>query len=273
MKKLVVIADWTSDSLTCQEFKSSFEGFLKVDKSLNISFVSSTPSTIHTGFLVSQIVTTEERYGDPLNTIIFQNTDPRIYTEEAIVQAKGAEFIIVRLSSNIIVCGPNAGYDFSFIHSKIQKAFTYPGLDKGSQFRSRDLFSRVCAHLVDGMEDELELEEMHINMIPGLVNYYVIHIDNYGNIKTSITHEDIREKFQLGDSFSVRINDVVKNVKFVSNLFGGTPGEIVIYPGSSGNPKNPFMEISIWRHFTEKNATTGIHAFNFPKPGMKVKLV
>lgn len=272
MKKLIVIADWASDSLTCQEFKSAFEGFLKINKNTSISFVSSTPSTIHTGFLLSQIVTTEERYGDPLNTVIFQNTDPRIYTEEAIVQAKGADFIIVRLASNVIICGPNAGYDFSFVRSKIQKAFTYPGLDKGSQFRSRELYSRVSAHLVDGMEDEFELEEMHTNMIPGIIGYYVAHIDNFGNIKTTITHEDIKEKYHIGNSIGIKLNTIEKEIKYVNNLFGGVPGELVMYPGSSGNPVNPYMEISIWRHFTEKNATTGIHAFNFPKPGMKIEL-
>lgn len=273
MKKLIVIADWASDSLTCQEFKSAFEGYLKENKNPSISFVSSTPSTVHTGFLVSQVVATEERYGDPQNTVLFQNTDPRIYTEESIDQAKGAEFIIIRLASNLIVCGPNAGFNFSFLHSKIQKAFTYPGLDKGSQFRSRDLYSRVTAHLTDGMEDELELEEMHINMIPGLSDHYIAHIDNYGNIKTTITHETMKEKFRLGDSINIKINEVTKNVRYVSNLFGGTPGELVIYPGSSGNPKNPFIEISVWRHFTEKNTTTGLHLFNHPKPGMKVELI
>jgi len=272
MKKLIVIADWASDSLTCQEFKSTFEGFLKDNTNPNLSFVSATPSTIHTGFLVSQIVTTEERYGDSQNTIIFQNTDPRNYTEESIEQAKGAEFIIVRLVSNIIICGPNAGYDFSFIHSKIQKAFTYPGLDKGSQFRSRDLYSRVSAHLVDGMEDELELEEMHTNLIPRIIDSYVAHIDNYGNIKTTITHDEMKEKYRLGDSINVKINDITKTVKYVSNLFGGTLGELVIYPGSSGDPKNPLMEVSIWSHFTEKNSKTGLHTFNFPKPGIKIEL-
>lgn len=273
MKKLIVIADWASDTLTCQEFKSAYEGFIKVDKNPNVSFVSSSPSTIHTGFLVSQVVATEERFGDPQNTILFQNTDPRIYTEESIDLAKGAEFIITRLASNLIVCGPNAGFNYSFIYSKIQKAFTYPGLDKGSQFRSRDLYSRVTAHLTDGMEDEMELEEMHTNMIPRFTDFYIAHIDNYGNIKTTITHEEMKEKFRFGDLINIKINEVTKTTRYVNNLFGGRPGELVIYPGSSGNVNNPLIEISIWRHFTEKNTGTGLQSFNNPKPGMKIELL
>ena len=82
MKKLIVLADWASDSLTCQEIKISVEGFLKNSKYANISFVSSTPSTIHTSFLINQIVEDVERYGQPLETVIFQNTDPRLHSTQ-----------------------------------------------------------------------------------------------------------------------------------------------------------------------------------------------
>lgn len=272
MKKLIVLADWASDSLTNQEFRSAVEGFLKDPNGIRLSFVSSTPSTIHTSFLMNQIVLTEERYGNPLETVIFQNTDPRIQTDEAVQQSKGAEFIIVRLVSGVMLCGPNAGYDFSMMRHKIEKVYRYPGLDKGSQFRSRDLYSRVSAHLMDEMEDEMELVEEHTNIIPGLQDNYIGHIDNYGNIKTTLTHEEMKGKYQLGEEIPINLNGVSKKAKYVSNLFGGTPGELVIYPGSSGVKDNPFIEISVWRHFTEKNPTTGLHEFGMPKPGQKIIL-
>lgn len=272
MKKLIVIADWAADSLTKQEVRSAVQGFAKDASQVNINFVASTPSTIHTSFLTKQILITEERYGDPMNLVIFQNTDPRVQTDEGVQQAKGAEFILIKLATGIWLCGPNAGYDFSMIRTQIEKIFKYPGLDKGSQFRSRDLYSRVCAHLMDEMEDELELEEEHNNIIPGIQGYYVGHIDNYGNIKTTLTHDDMKGKYELNTAVSVTLNEVTKKAKYVSNLFGGIPGELVIYPGSSGDPKNPFMEISVWRHFTEKNPTTGLHEFNHPRPGQMIEL-
>ena len=271
MKKLIVIADWAGDSLTKQEFLSAANGFLKDSLNTHISFVSSTPSTIHTAFLMSQVISTEERCGDPMQTIVFQNTDPRIQTNESVDAAKGAEFIIIKLQSGIYVCGPNAGYDFSMIRNKIDEIFRYPGFDKGSQFRSRDLYARVCAHLMDEMEDELELEENPSNIISGLQDHYVAHIDNYGNIKTTITHEDLKGKHEMGEMIEIKINGEKQRAKLVSNLFGGTPGELVIYPGSSGQKDNPYMEISVWRHFTEKNPATGIHAFNHPRPGQKIE--
>ena len=273
MKKLIVVADWAYDSLNCQEVRTTVEGFLKNEGGAQISFVASTPSTIHTGFLVQQLTLTEERYGDPNRTVIFQNTDPRVQTEEGVVGAKGAEFILLRLHSGMWICGPNAGYDFSFLRNQIERVYHYPGLDKGSQFRSRDLYSRVAAHLMDEMEDELELVESSTNIIPGIQDYYVGHIDNHGNIKTTITHSDLKGKFELGEMIPVTLNEIKKKAKYVNNLFAASPGELVIYPGSSGAKDNSYMEISVWRHFTEKDPTTGVHAFNHPRPGQKVELL
>lgn len=273
MKKLIVVADWAYDSLTNQEVKTAVEGFLK-DPSVtpNISFVGSTPSTIHTSFLIAQLVEVEARYGRPLDTVLFENTDPRIQTKNSVEQSKGADFIVIKLQNGMYLCGPNAGYDFTMIKDQIEEVFVYKGLDKGSQFRSRDLYSRVSAHLMDGMEDELDLEEVSKDVIPDLDSQYIAHIDNYGNIKTTMTPENLKGKVEIGEEISVKINNVEKKVKYVSNLFGGTPGELVIYPGSSGKKGSPLLEISVWRHFTEENPTTGIHAFNHPRPGAEIEL-
>lgn len=272
MKKLIVVADWAHDTLNCQEMRTAVEGFLKDSSGVNISFVTSTPSTLHTGFLLQQITLTEERYGDPNQTVIFQNTDPRVQTVEGVEAAKGAEFILIRLQSGMWICGPNAGYDFSFLRKQIERIYHYPGLDKGSQFRSRDLYARVSAHLMDEMQDELDLVEASTNIIPGIQDYHVGHIDNHGNIKTTIAHSDLKGKYELGEIVPVTLNEIKRKAKYVSNLFGGTPGELVMYPGSSGPRDNPYMEISVWRHFTEKDPTTGIHAFNHPRPGQKIEL-
>ncbi len=272
MKKLIVVADWASDSMNFQEFISAAEGFLKDPKDININFVTSDPSTIHTGFVLAQVILTEERLGHPAETVIFQNTDTRLNITEKADAARGAEFLIIRLKSGLYVCGPNSGYDFSFIKPHIDEVFKYDGLDKGSQFRSRDLYARVSAHLMDGLEDEMDLEETPSNVIPSISGYYIGHIDNHGNIKTTMTLSDLREHYAYGDEIVVKINGVEKKAKFVKNLFGGTPGELVIYPGSSGTLGNPYLEVSIWRYFTEENPTTGVHVFHHPRPGMKVEI-
>ncbi len=273
MKKLIVLADWASDSLTCQEIKISVEGFLRDNKNVDISFVASTPSTIHTSFLVNQIVEDVERYGQPLETVIFQNTDPRLHSTQSIEKATGAAPVIMKLKSGIHLLGPNAGYDFSMIKPRIDELFTYTGVNEKGQFHSRDLYSKLSAYLMDYLEDDLELEEIGIDSIPDLKGYYIGHIDNYGNIKTTITAEDFKGKYEYGDTVSLKINQIVKKAKYVTNLFGDVPGELVIYPGSSGKKDNRFLEISIWRHFTEDKPTTGIDEFNSPKVGSVIELI
>lgn len=260
MKKLIVISDWASDTLTCQEFRSSVEGFLQKNDHAHIFFVSSTSSTINGSFVLSQTVETEERYGKSQETIIFSNIDPRI-------QNKGAEFILIRLKSGIYICGPNAGYVFSMIKSKIDVVLNYKGLGEDTQFRSRDLYSHVCAHLIEEMEDEMELEETHTNVIPELRGFYVAHTDNFGNIKTTVTLSDLKGKYEFGEEFFVTINRIRKKVRFVTGLFGDEPGVLIIYPGSSGKKDNRYLEISVWRYFTEKNITTGRDIFENPHPG------
>ncbi len=263
MKKLIVIADWAEDTLSCQEFRSAAEGFLKNPNSFNISFVVSFPSTINAGFLCSQIVETEERYGRPLETVIFLNVDPRL-------QGKGAPLFIIKLKTGIYLLGPNAGYNFSLIKEKIEEVFIYQGFDKGSQFRSRDFYSRVCAHLMDEMEDELELEEISSNQIPPLQGYYIGHIDNFGNLKTTITASDFKGKYGKGEIVKVVINKIEKKARYVDGLFEGEVGELVIYPGSSGHKDNPYLEISVWRHLTTTEFKTGAFEFNNPQPGMEI---
>ena len=262
MKKLIILADWAHDTLTVQEMRSAVEGFVKDPAGINITAVASTPSTIHTAFLKDQIIRTEEQYGRPLETVIFQNTNPKIQTKEGVEESHGADFIIARLKSGIYVCGPNAGYNFSLIRNKIDELYHYEGLDKGSElFRARDLYSRVCAHLMDAMEDELDLEETHLNIIPELRGFYVGHVDNFGNIKTTLTVEDLKGKVEHGEDLEVTINKVRKRVTYVNTMFDGDVGKLVMYAGSSGQKDNPYIEI-----------TTGQHAFNNAQPGMEIKI-
>ena len=273
MKSLYVIADWAADSLTRAEVKIAVEGFLKDSKGSSINFISSTPSTIHTSFLLNQVVADVERYGQPLETVIFQNSDPRLKVYEATRNTEGTTPVIVKLKSGIYLLGPNCEYDFSLVKDKVEEIFVYKGIKVHGQFHSRDLYSRVCAHLMDYLEDELELDEISVDEIPDLTGFYIGHIDNFGNIKTTIRQEDFKGKYEYGDLVGLKINNVTKKAKFVANLFGGAPGELVIYPGSSGHPDNRFLEITIWRHFTETVPTTGREEFNKPRVGSVIELL
>ncbi len=271
MRKLIAITDWASDSFTRQEFRTVIGGYLKDPTNPNIHFINSTPSSINTTFLASQIIDLEERYAKPLETVIFVSADPRIETGQE-GKSTRSDFIVVRLKSGILMCGANAGYSFSFIKEKADEIFIYNNLDETNQYRDKDLYPRLVAHLMDEMEDELGLEELSANSIPSLEGYHIGHIDNFGNIKTTIPRSALTGKIEYGETADVEINKVHKKVLFIKNLFESEPGKLILYPGPLGRVDDPYLEISVRRNFNEDNPTTGIHEFNNPRPGMEIKI-
>jgi len=276
MKRLIVIGDYCDDSLVCQELQSAVTGFLKNSSGLQMTFVASYPSTVHTAFLLNQIVETEDRYGIPRELVFLVNTDPRIDGEEGVREAKGAKGVILKLANGITIIGPNAGYCFSLIKSKIETLYTYEGLEKGSQFRSRDLYPPVVAYLMDYLEDEMDLVESDLSVIPEFRGAFVGHVDGYGNIKTTIKHSDFKGKYEYGDEVTIKIRGKEQKATYADNLFGGGVGNLIVYPGSSGSPDDFFLEVSAWSHFadtkTQKEPKTGKDFFPGVTPGDAISL-
>lgn len=268
MKNLTVIADWANDDLAKKEFTSALLGELIEQINPRIDFVASFHSSIHTAFLSQQVVQTEERLGKPAENVLFLNTDTREHTGEKIVSAEGSPFVIAILYSKLIVCGPNASYSFSLIKDQIQQLFVYGGVEKGSQFRSRDLFPKVIAQLLMERQDELELDELELESIPNLTGFFVGHVDNYGNIKTTIPSSTLRGKLH-GDLVKITIGSVTRKAFYTHNLFGEKQGILVIAPGSSGKENDRFLELSV--RIGPKSKSASEH-FNNPKPGTEIRI-
>lgn len=271
MKKLIVVADWAADHLTCQEIRTTVEGFLDNPAHPVISFVESTPSTIHTAYLIDQITETEERYGRPLDTVIFQGSDSVVDNPEGLSKI-WSPMSIVRLKSGLHIIGANTGYVYSLIKPKIEVVFHYPGLPETGSFRARDVFSRVVAHLLESKQDNLELEEIHTNLIPELQDSYVSHIDSFGNIITTAKETVLKQKYTYGDQVPVTINGVTKTAEYVKSLFDGMLDGLIVYPGTTGPHDDPYLEVSKYVDVSKPDIATGLHEFNNPKPGMKVQL-
>lgn len=269
MKNLIIIADYCSDSLTTQELRSAFLGHLNQSFNRELSFVHSTPSTIHTAFLLKQILLTESRLGDPNNLVIFVNTDPRLQAVKGVRLSQGAQFIIAKLKNGAWLCGPSAGNSFSLIRDEIEYLYLYPNLDKGSQFRSRELYMRVAALLVEEKQDEMQLEEIRNNDIPVLNEFYIGHIDNYGNMKTTITNSYMKGKHEYGEKVKVSLNGQTKEAVYTDNMFGVGPDVLVLAPGSSGMPDDPYLELIIWQHYPDSSARK---AFPQAKPGDEIRV-
>lgn len=269
MKNLIVIADYCSDNLPTQELRSAFLGHLNQTYTAQLSFVHSTPSTIHTAFLLKQILLTESRLGDPNNLVIFVNTDPRLQTNKGVRLSQGAQFVVAKLKNGAWLCGPSAGNSFSLIRDEIEYLYLYSGLDKGNQFRSRELYMRVAALLVEEKQDEMQLEEIRNTEIPVLDKLYIGHIDNYGNMKTTIANSHMKGKHEYGKKVAVTLNGQTKEAVYTDNMFGVGPDVLVLAPGSSGMPDDPYLELIIWQHYPDSSARK---AFPQAKPGDEISL-
>ena len=269
MRNLIVLADYCSDSLAVQELRSALYGHLSTQFSGYVSFVHSSPSTIHTAFLLHQLLITEQRLGDPNNLVVFMNTDPRLQVTSRVEKVQESPLVIVRMQSGAWVYGPNAGYCLSLVQKDIEYLYVYPNQDEKSQFRSRDLYMRIGALLIEEKEDEMDLEELKIHNIPALDKFYIGHIDSYGNIKTTIPRSYLKGKYGFGDTVSVTIGIVTKKAFLVDNIFGKGLDVLVVAPGSSGSVDDPYLEIAVWQHSPLQSARK---FFPAAKPGDEVAL-
>ena len=272
MRRIICVSDWVQDELALEEFRTAVTGFAKNPRDVRFSSVASTSSTMHTGFLMAQLAYTQERLGIPNETLIFQNTDPRIPEQGSNTAAHGSHFVIAQLASGLLVCGPNAGYNFSFLKKSIVAAFTYTHFDTPTVLRSRDVFSRMAAHLADYMEQELELDELHIGTISDEPEgSYVLHVDPFHNIITSITQEQSLEKHQIGNYVRISLKNEVHEVRLVPHRFASVPGDLTLYPGSKGHLDNPYMEIGVW-HDTTQTHRSPPTPFEHARPGDELSL-
>lgn len=260
MKQLTVVSDWVDDGVYAAEFESAVSGFLLEMLLPRIIFVKTTGSSIHTGFILEQIIETKERLGRPLNTVIYLGTESKISNQSL-------SFYVIKLHTGIVVCGLNLDYSFSFIKPKINEAFVYQLNTGKSNFMSRDIYSRVVAHLIESKEQELQLEEVHTNTIAELTGYYAGHIDIFGNIITTIRHEDFKGKYRAGDYVLCTVGEVTRKVVVVDDLWSLGEGILAIGPCSFGAVSNPYLAIA---SKSTEHSGSARYLFNQPTPGVSI---
>ncbi|HLL60173.1 MAG TPA: hypothetical protein VK338_00490 [Candidatus Nitrosocosmicus sp.] len=239
MKKLIVIADWANDPVEKQTVRTTIEGYSKTPNEVHISNVPTLSSTIHTGYVLAQLVETEERYGRPLETVFCVDTNNVKETETQNGILDKAQLIIIRLSSGIYICGMNRLYNFSCIKDKIEEVYEYnpPTIQDQHQLKMR-----ICVHLLEAEQDNLDFTEITPIILP-LQEFYIGHIDTCGHLKTTITAENFKGKYEINDLVSLTINNKEYKARYVQTLLRGPEDEILIAPSSYGKRDNPYLEI------------------------------
>lgn len=272
MKKLIFIADYCADPLATNEALLAIRRHTK--KPFEVNTVAARPfNTLSTGFLLEQL-SRRLSPAEAKNTVFFLNTDPRIHTTGATDDAEGASLVAAFLKNGAVVLATNSGWCLSFAKHFIQRVAEVRVSKKGSQFRSRDIFPPVVAAALTGSLSSKCLKPLATNSIPERPDEHVVlHVDNYGNIKLSLTKRDL-EGFGIGwgDWTGVRIGKGKPvRARVLPTIFADGPGTLVIAPGSSGDPRNPYCELSV--RFDGDHKRSAASLFGWPDPGTKLQIL
>ncbi len=221
-------------------------------------------NTIETGFVVAQLAS----HSNIKNHVVYHNTAPRKDDISIRKDNAGENLAMSLLPNGVLIVGVYSGFTFSFIKN-IAPIYGVKCDNKGSQFRSRDIFPQALLSLVkevyiEGLSDLSKSNHATeiINNTCDIEINNILYIDGYGNLKTSLPESVLTQQKVV----KIIINDIA-HTAYISNdgIFGIENGNMVIAQGSSGgNMGNmKFLEIS----FRGGNAA---ERFNYPKPGDKI---
>lgn len=199
--------------------------------------------------------------------IVFVNVDARTHTRARITNGDGEPLFVGIMGNNVRIIG--AGLATFMVaqqcneFSSMEKIHIAPrnGVLPG-QFRSRDIFAPIVATIARG--DDVTVKAITHEGIPSLLPC-VLAIDGYGNIKTSLRRNDVR-----GKRVTIALNKKKFEVRVAKGLFDILPGELGIYPGSSGTEDDPFFEIAVRFDSEEKNEDSATRRFGYPAAGMQI---
>ncbi len=184
-------------------------------------------ATLAAGFCIAQLGLNEA----PAGTLIYHNVAPRRDDDHARRDNAGERLAYARLPTGVRVVGANAGHVLSFVRDLAEDLRWAAVPAEGSQFRSRDLFPQAAAAIALGRPEALA-EKVHRSNVPDVPADRIAYIDGYGNLKTTIAHDD--KAVWPGTAVRVRIGDQEHPAVVSDGSFDVEPGRLAFAPGSSG---------------------------------------
>ncbi|MBI3379285.1 SAM-dependent chlorinase/fluorinase [Candidatus Gottesmanbacteria bacterium] len=237
-----VIADYGGGYTTDHAFAEVRNHFYRFDKDKKIRNITEHPvyafSTIETGFWIAQ----EGLHSEHKDLVIFSNTAPR-----GDITWHGEQrqyFVCGILDNGIPVFAVNAGYNLSFVKSRLKGLWIVDCSNEGTQFRSRDYYPEAAMAILSGDMSKIG-DEISINKIPDVPLYKLASVDGYGNLKTTIKKSHLKENVLKSRILRVTINGYSH---LVINTLNGTPitarsYDLCLVQGSSGGKQANFLEI------------------------------
>lgn len=230
---------------------------------------SSVPScdTVSTGFNLAQLALAP-RILRPEKTMVFANCAPRKDDLSSRPANRGEKLVYGITTSGVRILAVNSGYSLSFLKDHLFELYELNVEDKGSQFRSRDIFPVALGRLWAG-DKSLLTEEISTISIPSAPESAIGYIDSFGNIKTTIrASSKLLNGLKNGDRLELTVKSgrcSRKNlVTFSPGSFSVADGETAFAPGSSGYDDR-FFEIF-------HRGGSAAKLFGFPKAGAKLQI-
>ncbi len=253
---LHIVADYGTGDLAFAEVIQRFKHLLPQAEIFPIS----TPpfSTLNTGFIISQLAL----YNPCHRLFIYANTAPRKDDTQQRNDNEGEQLKYTLLDNGVEICGVDAGFCFSFVKSNIKDFHLVKVQNKGSQFRSRDFYPQAAVGIINGQHQQYLGKKLPTKNIPDIPENRIMHIDSYGNIKTTIRRSSVQLK--PGQKIRVVINHIAQTGIYANGNFSVKSGDFAFAPGSSGG-NNAFMEIFL------RSGNAARH-FNYPPVETKLKI-
>ncbi len=249
-----IVADYGTGDLAFAEVSQRLKHLLPEAEVLT----TSTPpfSTLNTGFIIAQLAL----YNPSDNLFIYSNTAPRKDDPQKRQNNQGEAFKYARLNNDVEICAVDAGYCFSFIKSHIKDFKEIKVANQGSQFRSRDFYPQIVAAIISGNKHKCLGKTLPLDNIPDIPANQLMHIDSYGNLKTTIRQSEI--KLKSGQKIRIIINHQTRTGIYANANFAVKSGDLAFAPGSSGGD-DPFMEVFL---------RSGNAFLHFKKPKVEAKI-
>ncbi|MFC1659026.1 hypothetical protein ACFL0U_00470 [Pseudomonadota bacterium] len=288
LPNITIIADYSIQpgDLAFKEVVAKLRGFIP-NSSVDIAPISPF-NTVETGFVLAE---TALNATHPYNAYLV-NTAPRKDDKKERDKNEGEKLAVAVLPHNhSLIAGVNSGYTFSYV-KQYAEIYELDIPNKGSQFRSRDIYPAILYVLIKG-QTEISKEELHEILPAHIADYYpkgikniikrkidnseipdpmenaIIYTDGYGNLKA---HLDKDNHVHLeGRKFTIYINSKLCQAILTEGSFDVKDGEFALSTGSSGwkvgdNGKMKFSEVF-------KRGGNASDHFNYPASGSKIYAV
>lgn len=248
---ITIIADY-NDDLAFNEVISNFQ---KNDPAQLFTYrILNIPpfNTLATGFVISQLAL----HGQHENLVIMSNTAPRT-NKHINIPWHGHEdqpflLSLIPLANSdkkfIPVFFVHSGFAGSFLKDKSIGFWKVNITNRGTQFRSRDIYAQAVTDYIYNKNDIIG-EKIDPQTIPDIPANHIAWIDGYGNIKTTTRKsqwpDDLKDKQEINITISngnnIMHSSPVQNR--ISIKGSHEDGKTYIQPGSSGGSENPLLEI------------------------------